>query len=463
MITVSICSYVVVQLLIGIWVSRRITDQADFIVAGRTLGLGIATLTIFSTWFGAESIVGAAGEVYDKGLGASGPDPFGYATALILMGVIFASTLWRAGFLTLGDLFKSEFGSFVERYGVLLILPGPVIWGGAQIRAFGKVVSAITQMDVNLAITLAAVVVIGYTMLGGLYASALTDFIQGLVMIAGLILLLVCIVMTVEPSQLIVEADRTQLFQVGSGSWWELIETWSVPIFSTFVAVELISRILATRDVSIARRATIMGGSLYLLIGLIPVTLGLLAPNILKTPLQDSEQVIPTLAEQFLIFPDLFIPELPFIILMGAIVSAILSTVDSVLLSGASILSHNLLVPILKVDREDRQLLCTRISVFLLGGIAFLCALYGHRIKELVEIASSFGSAGLVPVMIFGLFSTLGGQWAAITAFSIGMFGWLVGVITDITAPYTWSVIASCVAYVAVALILKERRLPRET
>lgn len=448
--------------MIGVWVSKRISNQEDFIVAGRSLGFGLATLTIFSTWFGAESIVGSAGEVYEHGLGASGPDPFGYSVALVLMGLIFAKALWNGGFLTLGDLFKREFGARVERLGVLLILPGPVIWGGAQIRAFGKVVSAVTSIDVNLAITLAAVVVIGYTMLGGLYASALTDFIQGIVMILGLALLMVCILWSVEPDQLIIDPARTQLFQVGDGGWLELVESWSVPIFSTFVAVELISRILATRNAKVAQKSTVMGGILYLSIGLLPVCMGLLAPKLLASPLADSEQVIPALAEQYLIFPNFAIPHLAYILLMGAIISAILSTVDSVLLSGASILSNNLLVRMLRLEGDQAQLNCTRMSVVTLGLIAYVCALFADRIKELVEIASSFGSAGLVPVVIFGLFSKFGGSISASIALLCGLLGWVAGLVFELSAPYTYSVIASTIAYLLVATVLKERREPRE-
>ena len=97
MITTAIVTYVLLQILVGVWSARRISGQTDFILAGRSLGFGLATLTIFSTWFGAESIVGVAGEVYDHGLSASGPDPFGYALAMILMGLIFARALWSAG------------------------------------------------------------------------------------------------------------------------------------------------------------------------------------------------------------------------------------------------------------------------------------------------------------------------------------------------------------------------------
>ena len=462
MVTASIIIYVLLQLLIGVWVSRQITSQEDFIVAGRSLGLGLATLTIFSTWFGAESIVGAAGAVYEHGLGASGPDPFGYSVALILMGLFFAKALWNGGFLTLGDLFRREFGPGVERLGVLLILPGPVIWGGAQIRAFGKVVSAVTTLDVNMAITLAAIAVIGYTMLGGLYASALTDFIQGIVMILGLGLLLVCILWTVEPQQLQVEPERLQLFNVGSGTTLEAFESWAVPIFSTFVAVELISRILATKDAKIAQNASILGGSLYLLIGLIPVTMGLLAPKVLSTPLQDPEQVVPALAEQFLIFPDFIFPNIIYIMLMGAIISAILSTVDSVLLSGASIMSNNFLVHAFKIKDDELQMKCTRISVVILGVIAYLCGLFADRIKELVEIAASFGSAGLVPVVIFGLFSKFGGARSASAALIVGLTGWFCGLIFELTARYSLSIIISTLAYILTASYLKETRYIEE-
>ncbi len=462
MVTASIIIYVLLQLLIGVWVSRQITSQEDFIVAGRSLGLGLATLTIFSTWFGAESIVGAAGAVYEHGLGASGPDPFGYSVALILMGLFFAKALWNGGFLTLGDLFRREFGPGVERLGVLLILPGPVIWGGAQIRAFGKVVSAVTTLDVNMAITLAAIAVIGYTMLGGLYASALTDFIQGIVMILGLGLLLVCILWTVEPQQLQVEPERLQLFNVGSGTTLEAFESWAVPIFSTFVAVELISRILATKDAKIAQNASILGGSLYLLIGLIPVTMGLLAPKVLSTPLQDPEQVVPALAEQFLIFPDFIFPNIIYIMLMGAIISAILSTVDSVLLSGASIMSNNFLVHAFKIKDDELQMKCTRISVVILGVIAYLCGLFADRIKELVEIAASFGSAGLVPVVIFGLFSKFGGARSASAALIVGLAGWFCGLVFELTAPYSLSIIISTLAYILTASYLKETRYIEE-
>ena len=144
--------------------------------------------------------------------------------------------------------------------------------------------------------------------------------------------------------------------------------------------------------------------------------------------------------------------------LMGAIISAILSTVDSVLLSGASILSNNILIRALNIESDRAQMFCTRISVVSLGVIAYLVAIFGDRIKELVEIASSFGSAGLVPVMCFGLFSKLGGAGAASVALIIGLLGWILGVALSLTAPYLTSLVFSTLGYITFAIARGERR-----
>ena len=221
----------------------------------------------------------------------------------------------------------------------------------------------------------------------------------------------------------------------------------------------MISKNLATGDARIAQRATIAGGLLYLSIGLLPVFMGLLAPNLLATPLADSEQVIPALAEQFLIFPQFVLPHLVYILLMGAIISAILSTVDSVLLSGASILSNNFLVRALHLGRRraaevySNQRCCP-------GVVAYCCAIFADRIKRLVEIAASFGSAGLVPVVIFGLFSKLGGEKSATLALMCGLLGWVVGVIFQLTAPLLHLLCArlSTAVYLITALLMNERR-----
>jgi Na+/proline symporter len=90
----AILGYVAAQLAVGVWVSRRIRSEADYLLAGRNLGYGLATASLFATWFGAETCLGAAGSVYRGGLGGATAEPFGYALCLLLMGFVFARVLW---------------------------------------------------------------------------------------------------------------------------------------------------------------------------------------------------------------------------------------------------------------------------------------------------------------------------------------------------------------------------------
>jgi len=113
---IGIFGYVFVQLLIVIVLARRSRNETDYLLAGRRLGTGFATFTIFATWFGAETFIGSAGAVYADGLGGSTADPFGYAVCLFLMGFFFAVPLWRRKLTTLADLFRRRFSIGVERF-----------------------------------------------------------------------------------------------------------------------------------------------------------------------------------------------------------------------------------------------------------------------------------------------------------------------------------------------------------
>src|SRR5512134_570248 len=125
-----------VQFGIGIWVSRRIRTEADYLLAGRNLGYVLTTFSIFATWFGAETIVGSAGRAYRDGVSLGSAEPFGYALCLFLTGLIFARPLRRMKLTTLADLYRQRFSPGAERLAAVVLIPGSVYWAAAQIRAF---------------------------------------------------------------------------------------------------------------------------------------------------------------------------------------------------------------------------------------------------------------------------------------------------------------------------------------
>jgi Na+/proline symporter len=449
---VAIVGYVLVQFVIGTWVSRRMASEADYILAGRSLGVGLVTFSVFATYFGAEAIVASGGAVYEKGLGGALVDPIGYASAIIIVGVFFARALWSRGLTTFADLFRQRYSAGVERLVVIVLLPGSVIWASAQVRAFGQIMSANSGLGLVAAITVAAVLVAAYSVVGGLLADAVTDVIQGLAVVIGLLILGAVVAVHVggvSAGLAQVAPEQLALGRADDGLLGTL-EHLAIPVCGTIVAVELISRFLGARTAEVARLGTVLGGGTYLLIGLIPVFLGLVGPRVAGT-IPDSEQIVPRIAE-------LFLPGVLYIAFVGAIISAILSAVHAALHAPASQISHNIVIRLIPGLSDRGKLWCVRATVMGLSIVAYLLSVTSSRIHDLVETASAFGSAGVFVTALFALFTRFGGPASAYTSVAAGLLVWAGGKYAlALTAPYLLGLAAALVGYVGMAL-LEERR-----
>jgi len=443
----GILVYVLVTLAIGIGISRRSRTESDYLLAGRRLNLGLASFMVFATWFGAEACIGAAGKVYAEGLGGSIADPFGYTVCLLLMGFVFAVPLWRRGLTTLADLFRQRYSPGVERLAVLLMVPTSVIWAAAQVRALGQVISATSTFDVELAIAIAASVVVVYTVYGGLFANAVTDLVQGIALMIGLIVLLVVILPAVGGSEAFtrIEPDRLQFTGGPEVSFFAQLEKWAIPVIGSALAQELVAIMLGSRSAHTARRAALLGGGIYFLFGLIPVAIGLIALPLLPD-LAEPEQLLPRLAQTYL-------STLPFILFIGAMTAAILSTVSAALLAAAALTEHNLVVPLAPGLTPAAKVRAARIAVALFGVIAYVLALHAGGVYELVEEASAFGSAGIFTIGVLGLFSRVGGPRAAYGALIAGVSTWLLGSHAwSLSTPYLASLATAVSVYLLLAL-----------
>jgi Na+/proline symporter len=446
-VVIGVFAYIALQFAIGIWVSRRIRDEKDYILGGRQLGMTLASFSVFATWFGAETVVGSSGRVYEQGFAGAQGEPFAYAVGIIIMGIFFAAPLWRRGIVTFGDFFRDRFSPRVERLTVILLVPGSVLWAAAQIRGFGQVMSATSTLDLNLAMTIAAAVVIAYTAFGGLLADVYTDFVQGIAIIIGLLAMFFAVALqTGSPATLMANVDSVRLQPMAPDqSLLEFIEQWAIPICGSLVAVELISRVLACRTPEVARRATPLGGCFYLTIALIPIYFGFIGPGLVPV-LDEPEQLSMELARTYL-------PTVLYVMFAGALISAILSTVDSALLAAASLVSHNVYLRLRPNLPEASKVRAARIGVAMLGMVAYVLALRSSGISNLVELASAFASAGIFVALVFGLFTAFGGPASAFAAVGAGAAVWAAGKFAlDMSTPYLAGLLAATAAYVAVAL-----------
>jgi len=451
-VLIAILIYVSFQLVLGFIVSRRIHTEDDYLLAGRKLGYGLATFSIFATWFGAEACIGTSGAAYREGLYGATADPFGYGLCLIAMGMVFAVPLWKRKLTTVADMLRQRYSFRAERIAALVIAPASLFWAAAQIRAFGQVLSASSELTVVAAITIAACMVIAYTVMGGLLADAISDMIQGTVLIIGLLLLLPMVLGEfggVAAAYNTISPERLSFFppesESSTRSVFLVIESWAIPICGSVLAQEIIAKVLGSRSHVIAKRSAISAGMIYLMVGLVPLSMGLvglkLFPNI-----ADPEHILPLMAQTY------FSTAL-YVIFAGALVSAILSTVDSALLAASALISRNV-IGSLYPDMTDKQRLLTgRLGVVVMGCIAYMLALHAEGVYNLVLDASSFGSAGLFVVAVFGLFTKFGGANSAIAALVSGAVVWVTGnYIFDFDFSYIASLAAAFGMYIVTAL-----------
>lgn len=448
----AMLAYVLVQFAIGIYVSRATASESDYILAGRSLGTGLVAFSVFASFFGAEAIVASAGAVYEHGVSGATVDPFGYALALLIVGTLLAAPLWRRGLTTFADLFRARYSPGVEKLVVLMLLPGSLFWAAAQIRAFGQVLSANSMLDIETAITVAAVLVGAYSVVGGLLADSVTDVIQGVAVILGLVILTTMVALgssaleapiaaAAEPAAAAVAAAMEPAEPAGFFAW---LEQLLIPICGTVVSVELISRFLGSRSAGVAATGTSIGAVMYFAVGIMPVYLGLMGAGLLPG-LTEPEQIVPKLAE-------LYLPSGLRIVFVGAIISAILSTVHSALHGPASQVSHNIVLRMFPDLPAGQKLWVVRATVMALSVIAYTLSLSSERIHDLVETASAFGSAGVFVVAIFALFTNYGGPASAYGALVTGMVVWLVAKFgLSFEAPYALALVSSIAIYAALA------------
>src|SRR5678816_2421165 len=180
MLLTLVIVYLLVTIAIGLWAAKRIKNTSDFAIAGRRLPLIMVVTTTFATWFGAETVMGIPARFVQGGLNAIVEDPFGAGTCLILVGLFFATKLYKQNLLTIGDFYRQRYGRGIEVFCSMAIILSYLGWVAAQMTALGLVFSVLTNgaMSETTGMIVGTMAVLVYVVIGGFLAVAWTDFIQ---------------------------------------------------------------------------------------------------------------------------------------------------------------------------------------------------------------------------------------------------------------------------------------------
>lgn len=425
-LALSVIAYVLVMLPVGLYASRKVKNTGDYVLAGRSLPFYMALATVFSTWFGSESILGASTKFAEGGFGNVIEDPFGAALCLIIAGLFFNRKLYGLSFLTIGDYFKNRYNTIIAVFLSVAIIISYFGWVAAQFLALGLVLSTvIPTLSLQWAILFAAALVTFYTFFGGMYSVAILDTIQVVVIIFGLGTIFAYALSKVGGLDAFVAQTPPEFWRIvpessQSMTEWIIFVTALMTIgFGSIPQQDVYQRAMSAKSAAVSVWASVVGGLLYFSIVLIPLFIAgiarILYPDVLAN---DPQNLILTLVEDH---TPLYIQ----ILFFGALISAIISTASGALLAPGTLLAENVIKPFFNEISDRLRLHIIRLAVILVafGGIV-LALKDDARIYELVSSAYSVTLvAGFIPLAV-GLYSKKANSFGALISIIAGLGIW---------------------------------------
>ena len=443
MLLTLVVVYLLVTIAIGLVAAKRVKNTADFAIAGRRLPLVMIVTTTFATWFGSETVLGIPAKFVQGGLNGVVEDPFGAGSCLILVGLFFAARLYKMTLLTISDYYRERFGRSVEVICSLIIMLSYLGWVSAQVTALGLVFNLLSAgaISIPVGMVIGVVSILAYTLFGGMWSVAVTDFMQMIILVVGLSIL------AVFAGQLAGGADKVIAFAVSK----DLFKFWPEPNFKDMVFFfaasitmmlgsipqqDVFQRVMSANRVEAATKGPVIGGICYILFAFVPMFL--VASALIIMPEQtavllkeDPQKILPTLV----------LEKMPFVmqvLFFGALLSAIKSTASATLLAPSVTFVENIWRQFRPHQGDKQELKTMRLTVLVFSALVltYAIAMQGTPIYELVSGAYQVTLVGAFVPLAFGLYWKRATTQGAIFSIVLGVLSWVLFMATPAGAQF---------------------------
>ena len=431
MLLTLVIFYLLITIAVGLWAAKRVKTTADFAIAGRHLPLAMIITTTFATWFGSETVLGIPAKFVGGGLNSVVEDPFGAGTCLILVGLFFAGKLYKMSLLTISDYYRERYGRGVEVVCSLIIILSYLGWVSAQVTALGLVFNLLSGGAIApwQGMVIGTVSILAYTLFGGMWSVAVTDFMQMIILVCGLFILAVFAgnqaggadkVLALAVSQdmfrfLPEPALKDVLFFIAASITMML---GSIPQQDVF------QRVMSAKNIEAATRGPVIGGVCYIIFAFVPmflvVSAMLIMPEQTAALLKDDPQKI---------LPTLVLEKMPFVmqvLFFGALLSAIKSTASATLLAPSVTFVENIwrqFNPRLD-DRHELKTMRITVLIFSACVCAYAIGLQGKPIYEMVSGAYQVTLVGAIVPLAAGLYWPRATTQGAVLSIVLGLLAW---------------------------------------
>ena len=437
MLLTLVIAYLLVTIAIGLVAAKRVKSAADFAIAGRHLPLAMIVTTTFATWFGAETVLGIPAKFVNSGLNGVVEDPFGAGGCLILVGLFFAGKLYRMNLLTISDYYRERYGRSVEIFCSIIIMVSYLGWVSAQVTALGLVFNLLSGGVISMpwGMTIGVVSVLAYTLFGGMWSVAVTDFIQMIILVVGLAIL------AVYAGDQAGGADKVIALAVSQDLFKFLPEPNMKDIlfflaaamtimFGSIPQQDVFQRVMSANSLNAATKGPIIGGICYILFAFVPMFLVVSALIIMPEQAaqlieEDPQKVLPTLV----------MTQMPFVmqvLFFGALLSAIKSCASATLLAPSVTFTENIWRQFFPHQGDKQSLLAMRVTVLVFSALVLFYAIQmqGSSIYEMVSGAYQVTLVGAFIPLLFGLYWAKATTQGAILSIVFGLSTWLLLLMT---------------------------------
>ena len=437
MLLTLVIAYLLITIAIGLVAAKRVKNSADFAIAGRHLPLAMIVTTTFATWFGSETVLGIPAKFVNSGLNGVVEDPFGGGSCLILVGVFFAAKLYKMSLLTISDYYRERYGRTVEVVCSIIIMVSYLGWVSAQVTALGLVFNLLSggAISMPLGMAIGVVSILAYTLFGGMWSVAVTDFMQMIILVVGLATI------AVFAGQQAGGADKVVALAVSQ----DMFKFWPEPNFHDivfFVAAaitmmlgsipqqDVFQRVMSANSEYAASRGPVLGGIFYILFAFVPmflvVSAMIIMPEKALTLMQeDPQKVLPTLVMEHM-------PFVMQVLFFGALLSAIKSCASATLLAPSVTFTENIWRQFYPHSSDQQELKAMRVTVLVFSALVLVYAIVmqGSSIYEMVSGAYQVTLVGAFVPLVFGLYWPRATTQGALFAIAAGLAVWLTLLLT---------------------------------